>query len=83
MAMARDLLMSATTRLTLEEFLQLPDEPGKRFELHRGELVVEPSPALRHNAICFRIARHLHDFISASAQILCSDRMLLLLQVND
>jgi Uma2 family endonuclease len=57
--------MSTTTRLSFKEFLQLPDEPGKRFELHRGELVVEPSPALRHNAICFRIARHLHDFVHA------------------
>jgi Uma2 family endonuclease len=58
-------LMSATTRLSFQEFLQLPDEPGKRFELRRGELVVEPSPALRHNAICFRIARHLQDFVYA------------------
>lgn len=57
--------MSTTTRLTFEEFLQLPDEPGKRFELHRGELVEEPSPGLRHNAICLRIARRLHDFVHA------------------
>ena len=57
--------MGATTKLTLEEFLQLPQEPGKRFELDRGEVIVEPSPTLRHNAIRFRIARHLQDFVRA------------------
>src|SRR5437879_12106143 len=57
--------MGATTKLTLEEFLQLPEEPGKRFELDRGELIVEPSPTFRHNAIRFRIARHLQDFVRA------------------
>jgi hypothetical protein len=36
--------MSATTRLSFEEFLQLPEETGKRYELDRGELIVEPSP---------------------------------------
>ena len=57
--------MGAITKLTLEEFLQLPEEPGKRFELDRGELIVEPSPNFRHNAIRFRIARDLQDFVRA------------------
>jgi Uma2 family endonuclease len=55
----------STTRLTFEEFVQLPEEPGKRFELDQGELVVEPSPTFRHNAIRNRIARHLEDFVKA------------------
>lgn len=55
--------MSATTKLTFEEFLQLPEEAGKRFELDRGELIVEPSPTLLHNVVRFRIARHLQDFV--------------------
>ena len=57
--------MSITTKLTFEEFLRLPEEPGKRFELDRGELIVEPSPTFRHNAIRSRIARHLEDFVRA------------------
>ena len=57
--------MATTTKLTWEEFLQLPEEPGKRFELDRGELIVEPSPTFRHNAICVRILRHLQDFVDA------------------
>ncbi len=57
--------MSVTTKLTFEEFLRLPVEPGKRFELDHGELIVEPSPTFRHNAIRNRIARHLEDFVRA------------------
>ncbi len=57
--------MGATTKLTFEEFLAIPDEPGKRFELDRGDLIVEPSPSFRHNAIRMRIARHLQDFVRA------------------
>lgn len=55
--------MGATTKLTFEEFLNLPEEPGKRFELDRGELIVEPSPTYRHNRIRYRIARHLDEFV--------------------
>lgn len=52
-----------TTRLTFDEFLHRAQEPGKRFELDRGELIIKPSPTLRHNAICVRIALHLRDFV--------------------
>ncbi|HEV3039246.1 MAG TPA: Uma2 family endonuclease [Candidatus Angelobacter sp.] len=55
--------MGTTTKLTFEEFVQLPEEPGKRFELDEGELIVEASPTLRHNAIRDRIARTLKDFV--------------------
>jgi Uma2 family endonuclease len=55
--------MSATTKLSFEEFLQLPSQPGKRYELDQGELIVEPSPTFRHNLIRDRIATHLRDFV--------------------
>jgi len=55
--------MSATTKLSFEEFLRLPEEPGKHYELDEGELIVEPSPTFRHNLIRDRIARHLKDFV--------------------
>jgi Uma2 family endonuclease len=58
--------MSAT-KLTFEEFLQLPEEPGKRYELSQGELIVEPSPTLRHSAIRSRIARLLDDLVKTHA----------------
>lgn len=55
--------MGTITRLSFEEFLQLPEEPGRHYELDEGELIVEPSPAFRHNRIRSRIARHLEDFV--------------------
>lgn len=39
------------TRMTYEEFMALPEEEGKRYELIEGELIVNPAPNLRHQAI--------------------------------
>jgi Uma2 family endonuclease len=38
------------TRMTYEEFMALPDD-GKHYELIEGELVLNPAPNLRHQAI--------------------------------
>lgn len=57
--------MSTTTRLTFEEFEQLPDQEGTHYELDEGELVMEPSPTFRHNRIRDRIARQLTEFVRA------------------
>ncbi len=57
--------MGSATKLSFEEFLQLPEEPGKRFELDEGELIVEASPTFRHNIIRARIGRFLRDFVLA------------------
>jgi Uma2 family endonuclease len=43
--------------------VRLPEEPGKSFELDRGELIVELSPTYLHNRVRYRIARHLDDFV--------------------
>jgi len=43
--------MSVKTLLTAEDFLQMPDVPGKRFELVRGELVEIPGTTARHGEI--------------------------------
>jgi Uma2 family endonuclease len=42
------------TRLTFEEFEQLPDQPGKQ-ELIRGELIEMPPADYKHNDITHRI----------------------------
>ena len=39
--------MGATTRLTFEDFLKIPEREGTIYELDEGELVMEPSPILR------------------------------------
>jgi Uma2 family endonuclease len=55
--------MGTTTKLTLDEWLRLPEREGTIYELDEGELLMEPSPALSHNRIRDRIARCLADFV--------------------
>ena len=57
--------MSTTTRLTLADFERLPEKEGTRYELDEGTLLMEPSPALRHNLIRQRIAEQLTQFVRA------------------
>ena len=54
-----------TTRLSFEEFQRLPEREGTIYELDEGELLMEPSPALRHNLIRQRIAMQLMQFIES------------------
>ncbi len=58
--------MGATTRLTFEDFAKLPEREGSIYELDEGELLVEPSPVLRHNAIRQRIATQLRQFVESN-----------------
>jgi Uma2 family endonuclease len=57
--------MSTTIRISFEEFLKLPEEDGKHYELDEGNLVMEPSPTFRHNRIRHRIADQLRKFVNA------------------
>ncbi|MBZ5525668.1 MAG: Uma2 family endonuclease [Acidobacteriia bacterium] len=57
--------MNPTIRVSFEEFLRLQEEPGKRFELDEGRLVMEPSPTFRHNRIRHKIADQLRKFVNA------------------
>jgi Uma2 family endonuclease len=57
--------MGATTKLSFEEFENLPEREGMNLELDEGELLMEPSPALRHNLIRQRIALQLMQFVEA------------------
>lgn len=57
--------MGATTKLTFEDWQQLPEREGKIYELDEGELLMEPSPALRHNLIRQRIAMRLSEFVES------------------
>jgi Uma2 family endonuclease len=54
--------MATTTRLTFEEFQNLPEQEGVRYELDEGELLMEASPAARHNLVRQRIALKLMIF---------------------
>ena len=49
---------AAARRVTYAEMLEWPDD-GRRYELYDGEVVVIPSPMLRHQ----RVALHLMDVL--------------------
>ena len=57
--------MGATTRLTFEEWQKLPERGGTIYELDEGELLMEPSPGLRHNMIRQRIATRLRQYVES------------------
>jgi len=55
--------MGTTTKLTFEEFRNLPEREGTHYELDEGELLMEASPAARHNLARQRIAMSLAQFV--------------------
>src|ERR1700742_667666 len=55
--------MATSTKLTFVEFEALPEKEGICYELDEGMLLMEPSPALRHNLVRQRIAALLTQFI--------------------
>jgi Uma2 family endonuclease len=57
--------MGTTTKLTFEDYEKLPEREGTIYELDEGELLMEPSPALRHNLVRQRIAMRLIDFVES------------------
>lgn len=57
--------MGATAKISFEEFQNLPEREGTIYELDEGQLVMEPSPALRHNLIRQRIAVKLIQHLEA------------------
>src|SRR5215510_7593211 len=57
--------VGTTTKLTFEEFQKLPEREGAIYELDEGELLMEPSPAARHNLIRQRITMQLMQFVES------------------
>lgn len=57
--------MGTTTKLSFEEFRKLPEREGTIYELDEGTLLMEPSPAARHNLIRQRIAMRLMQFVDS------------------
>src|SRR5580698_1320619 len=55
--------MGTGTRMTFVEFETLSENEGTRYELDEGTLLMEPSPALRHNLVRQRIAVQLTQFV--------------------
>lgn len=49
-------------KLTYRDYLELPEEPGYRFEILKGILVKEPSPSVMHQRVSRRLQRLLEDY---------------------
>lgn len=56
--------MPESARYTIQEVLRFPDD-GKRYELVRGELLVSPAPAPRHQLVLGRLYRLLSGYLGA------------------
>lgn len=55
--------MATTQLLTAEQLWEKPEEPGKRFELVRGELVEMPGTGAEHGTIAMEIIAALLAFV--------------------
>jgi Uma2 family endonuclease len=55
--------MPPKTLLSIEQYNALQEPAGARYELDRGELIVTPSPAPRHNIICGRLYTRLSAWV--------------------
>ncbi|MBO8172828.1 MAG: Uma2 family endonuclease [Bacillaceae bacterium] len=47
---------------TYQDYLNLPEEPGYRYEVLNGILIKEPSPTVMHQRVSRRIQRMLEDY---------------------
>ena len=64
-----------TTRMTADEFgewVQLPENANRWFELVRGEVIELPPPMKPHGAVAFNIARILAGHVYAKAKGYCT-----------
>jgi len=51
-----------TKKLTYQDYLELPEEPGYRFEILEGMLIKDPSPNVIHQRVSRRLHRILEDY---------------------
>jgi Uma2 family endonuclease len=49
-------------KLTYKDYLEIPDEPGYRFEILDGMLIKEPSPSVIHQRASRKLQRILEDY---------------------
>lgn len=56
--------MPARVGLTYSDYAALPDD-GRRYELHRGELSVTPSPGTRHQGAVIALGSRLFEHVKS------------------
>ena len=51
-------------KLTYQDYLDIPEEPGCRFEILEGMLIIEPSPSVIHQRASRKLQRILEDYFA-------------------
>lgn len=54
--------IDTTKKLTYQDYMELPEEPGYRFEVIDGILVKEPSPSVLHQRVSRKLQRIMEDY---------------------
>lgn len=57
-----EVLRALSGKMTYEDYVALPDEPGYRIEILDGLLVKDPSPNVLHQRVSRRLQRVLEDY---------------------
>lgn len=52
-------------KITYQDYLQLPEEPGFKIEVLDGIIIRDPSPGTRHQIISSRLQRILSDYFAS------------------
>ena len=68
MAMPDLVAPDTTRRYTVDEVLAFPED-GKRYELVRGELLVTPAPAQRHEIVLVRLVAQMSAYLAPLADV--------------
>ncbi|ATW25464.1 Uma2 family endonuclease [Candidatus Formimonas warabiya] len=59
---AAEYKIESTKSYTYQDYLELPEEPGYRYEILEGMLIKEPSPNVSHQRVSRRLQRILEDY---------------------
>jgi excisionase family DNA binding protein len=62
-------------KYTYQDYLELPEEPGYRYEVLDGELIREPSPNVPHQRSSRRLQRILEDYfwqVDPEGEVFCA-----------
>lgn len=57
----------STVRYTYEDYLSIPEDPSRRYEIVDGNLVVTPSPRSRHQQVVMNLGAILHGLARSHA----------------
>lgn len=61
-ALTGSTILEPTHKLTYQDYLELPEEPGYRFEILDGVLIKDPSPNVMHQRVSRRLQRVLEEY---------------------